>query len=190
MHLHEYGSAWYALQVRRRFEKIVSRTLHSKGYDEFLPLYHGFRRSSEGTKQIELPLFPGYVFCRFDFLNRLQILTVPGVNAVAGFGPRVTPIAESELDSLRTVLNSGRACAPCPFIADGTRARVESGPLAGTEGFVTALDNKLRLVVSVTMIQRSLAVDVESETLKTLPEVVPAHNFETAKYGKREMLVS
>ena len=99
-----------------------------------------FGRSSDGTKQIELPLFLGYVFCRFDFLNRSQILTVPGVNGVAGFGPRITPIAESELESLRTVLNSGRACEPCPFIATGNRARVESGPLAGTEGFVTALN--------------------------------------------------
>lgn len=188
MHFHEYGSAWYALQVRRRFERIVSRTLQGKGYDEFLPLYRGFRRSSDGIKQIELPLFPGYVFCRFNFLNRSQILTVPGVNAVAGFGPRTTPIAESELESLRTVLNSGRACEPCRFIATGNRARVESGPLAGTEGFVTA-EHNIRLVVSVSMIQRSLAVDVEPENLKMLPAVVPDHNFGT-QHGKREILVS
>lgn len=187
MHFHEYGSAWYALQVRRQFEKIVSRLLQAKGYDEFLPLCHGFRRSSGGTKPIELPLFPGYVFCRFDSLNRSQILTVPGVNAVAGFGPRITPIAESELESLRTVLNSGMAFGPCPFIAAGNRGRVESGPLAGTEGFVTALNNKLRLVVSVSMIQRSLAVDLEPESLKMLPAVVPGHNFE---HGKSEILVS
>jgi len=188
MDFQEYGSAWYALQVRRRFERIVSRTLLRNGYEEFLPLYHGFRRSSDGPERIELPLFPGYVFCRFDFLKRLQVLTVPGVNAVAGFGPRTTPIAESELESLRTILNSGRDCEPCRFIATGNRARVESGPLAGTEGFLSH-KSKLRLVVSVGMIQRSVAVDVEAGSLKMLPEVVRAHDFGTQQ-GQHELLVS
>jgi len=190
MHLHEDGMAWYALHVRRRFEKVVAGTLRSKGFDAFLPSYGRSHRSSERIRQIELPLFPGYVFCRFNFSNRFQILTTPGVNALVGFGKRITPIPESELQAVRALVKSGRPCEPVPFISAGYRVRVEYGPLAGAEGFATVAKSSLRLVVSVTILQRSAAVEVTPECLKALPELADAQTVGAAHHRKREMLVS
>src|SRR5215470_7185724 len=103
----EDGTLWYALHVRTRFEKVVARNLRGKGYEEFLPLYRRTNRWSDRVKEIELPLFPGYVFCRFNAQDRLPVLTVPGVNAVVGVGKHLLPIEESELNAIRAVLKSG-----------------------------------------------------------------------------------
>jgi transcription antitermination factor NusG len=178
MHLPEEGTLWYALHVRTRFEKVVARNLRGKGYEEFLPLYRRTNRWSDRVKEIELPLFPGYVFCRFNALNRLPILTVPGVNAVVGIGKNLLPVEESELDAIRAVLKSGRCCEPWPFLEVGQRVRVEYGPLAGTEGLVMMLKNTYRLVISVHMLQRSVAVEIDRDCLKPLPKE-PSHKKAT-----------
>ncbi len=166
MQLAEEGTLWYALHVRSRFEKVVSRNLRGKGYDEFLPLYRRSSRWSDRIKEIELPLFPGYVFCRFNPQDRLPILTIPGVNAVVGVGKNLLHVEESELDAVRAVLKSGSFCEPWPFLEVGQRVRVEYGPLAGTEGLVIMLKNSFRLVISVNMLQRSVAVEIDRECLK------------------------
>src|SRR5262245_37896449 len=168
MELSKEGTFWYALHVRTRFEKVVARNLKGKGYEEYLPLYRRSSRWSDRTKEIELPLFPGYVFCRFNPFDRLPILTVPGVNAVVGVGKNLLHVDESELDAVRTVLKSGRFCEPWPFLEVGQRVRVEYGPLAGTEGLVVLLKNTYRLVISVNMLQRSVAVEIDRECLKPL----------------------
>jgi transcription antitermination factor NusG len=168
MHLPEEGTLWYALHVRTRFEKVVARNLRGKGYEEFLPLYTRTNRWSDRVKQIELPLFPGYVFCRFNPYDRLPVLTVPGVNAIVGIGKNLLPVEESELDAIRTVLKSGSCCEPWPFLEVGQRVRVEYGPLAGTEGLVTTVKNTHRLVISINMLQRSVAVEIDRECLKPL----------------------
>src|SRR5262245_39037254 len=124
---------WFALHVRTRFEKAVALKLRCKGYEVFFPLYRGADRWSERLKEIEFPLFPGYVFCRFEPVECLPILTIPGVKAVGGFGPRLLAINESELNSIRAVLQSGNYCEPWPFLQVGQRARVAYGPLAGIE---------------------------------------------------------
>src|SRR5881392_3324270 len=89
------GTLWYALHVRIRFEEIVARSLRDKGYEEFLPRYRPSSRWPEHFKDIELPLFPRYVFCRFNALDRLPVLTTPGVTAIVGFGRNLIPIDES-----------------------------------------------------------------------------------------------
>jgi transcription antitermination factor NusG len=170
MHLPEEGTHWYALHVRTRFEKVVARNLQGKGYEEFLPLYRRTNRWSDRVKEIELPLFPGYVFCRFNPYDRLPILTVPGVNAVVGIGKQLLPVQESELDAIRAVLKSGSYCEPWPFLEVGQRVQVEYGPLAGTEGLVTMVKNSYRLVISVNMLQRSVAVEIDRDCLKPLPK--------------------
>ena len=106
----EDGTLWYALHVRTRFEKVVSRNLQGKGYEEFLPLYKRTSNWSDRKKVIELPLFPGYVFCRFNAQNRLPILTIPGVNAILGIGKTVLPVEEREINDIRTVLDSNSVC--------------------------------------------------------------------------------
>ena len=168
MHVPEVGTLWYAVHVRTRFEKVVARNLRNKGYDEFLPLYRRANRWSDRIKEIELPLFPGYVFCRFNPLDRLPILTVPGVNAVVGFGKNFLPVDESELNAIRAVLKSGNYCEPWPFLQVGQRVEVEYGPLAGTEGLVVMFKNAYRLVISVNMLQRSVAVEIDRDCLKPI----------------------
>jgi transcription antitermination factor NusG len=163
------GTYWYALHVRTRFEKVVARNLQGKGYEEFLPLYRRVNRWSDRVKEIELPLFPGYVFCRFNPHDRLPILTVPGVNAVVGIGKNLMPVDESELDAVRAVLKSEAYCEPWPYLEVGQRVQVEYGPLAGTPGIVTMVKNTYRLVISVNMLQRSVAVEIDRDCLKPLP---------------------
>jgi transcription antitermination factor NusG len=162
----EDGTFWYALHVRTRFEKVVARNLKGKGYEEFLPLFSRTSRWSDRTKQIELPLFPGYVFCRFNPAHRLPILTTPGVNAIVGMGKSILPVEEQELENIRSVLKSNSLFEPWPFLEVGQRVRVEYGPLAGTEGIVTMLKNTCRLVISINLLQRSVAVEIDRDCLK------------------------
>jgi len=167
-HAPEGVPLWYALYVRTRFEKVVARNLRGKGYEEFLPLYRRASRWSDRIKEIEFPLFPGYVFCRFNPFDRLPILTIPGVNAVVGFGKNFIPVDENELNAIRAVLKSGTHCEPWPFMQVGQRVRVEHGPLAGTEGLVLMLKKSYRLVISINMLQRSVAVEIDRDCLTPL----------------------
>ena len=186
----EEGTFWYALHVRSRFEKVVSRNLRGKGYEEYLPLYRRSSRWSDRIKEVELPLFPGYIFCRFNPLDRLPILTIPGVNAVVGVGKNLLNVEESELDAVRTVLKSGSFCEPWPFLELGQRVRVEYGPLAGTEGLVVMLKNSYRLVISVNMLQRSVAVEIDRDCLKPLDKpavVAPMRIKETPALSETNM---
>jgi len=164
----EEGTLWYALYVKTRFEKVVAQNLRGRGYQEFLPLYRRTSRWSDRIKQIELPLFPGYVFCRFNAFDRLPILTIPGVNAIVGFGKSFISVDEGELNAIRAVLKSGNYCEPSSFLQVGERVRVEYGPLAGTEGIVLMFKNTCRLVISINMLQRSVAVEIDRDCLKSV----------------------
>jgi transcription antitermination factor NusG len=172
MHFPEEGKLWYALHVRTRFEKVVARNLKGKGYEEFLPLYRRANRWSDRIKEIELPLFPGYVFCRFNPQDRLPVLTIPGVNAIVGVGKNLLPVDESELTAVRAVLKSEAYCEPWPFIEVGQHVMVEYGPLSGTQGIVMMFKNTYRLVVSINMLQRSVAVEIDRDCLKPISKAV------------------
>ncbi len=155
------NSRWYALQVRPRFEKIVSRNLEAKGFDEFLPLYRRRRQWSDRVKEIEVPLFPGYVFCRFDIDNRLPVLRVPGISSIVGVGKLATAIDEREIEDLRSVVASGVGYQPWSFVSVGQTVSVEHGALEGLEGIVTMVKNEHRLIISVPLLQRSVAVEID-----------------------------
>ena len=172
MEMNDKDINWYALRVRPRFEKVVSRNLQSKGYEEFLPLFKRSSRWSDRVKEIELPLFPGYVFCKFDVRHRLPILVIPGVTAVVQLGKTPIPVEEHEITNLRSVVSSGAHCEPWPFPERGQRVRVEYGSLAGTEGIVLAVKNTYRLVISVNLLQRSVAVEIDRDCLKVIPSTV------------------
>jgi len=151
----------FALQVRPRHEKAAAWALHNKGFDEFLPLYRSRRRWSDRVKELDMPLFPGYVFCRFDPEDRLPILTTPGVISLVGIGKTPTPVEEAELAALRMVVQSGLNAEPWPFLKVGQPVRIDLGPLAGLEGILTELKNRQRLIVSVGLLQRSVAVEID-----------------------------
>ena len=152
---------WYALRVRSRYEHTVARHLQGRGYESLLPLYKCRRRWSDRFKEIELPLFPGYVFCQFSPLNRLPILSIPGVVHVVGVGRTPVSIDESEIAAIQAAVKSGLHRQPCPFLEIGDRVRIEHGPLCGIEGILLGFRGNQRLVLSVTLLQRSVAVQVE-----------------------------
>ncbi len=153
---------WYALSVRSRHEKIVGSFLESFGYSWFLPTYKARRPWSDRIKEVEAPLFPGYLFCRFDIHNRLPILMIPGIQHIVGGTNLPTPIEPSEIHALQTVIRAGTGREPWPFLQVGDRLRIEHGSLAGVEGILLQVKGRHRLVLSVTLLQRSVAVDVDS----------------------------
>jgi len=157
---------WFALCTRAQHEKSVSSALRSKGYEEFLPLYRCRRRWSDRFKEIELPLFPGYVFCRFDLNRRLPILTTPGVALIVGSGRTPLPVEDHEIAALQSIASSKFETEPWPFLQVGQRVRIEQGVLEGVEGILLALKKPHRLVVSVTLLQRSVAVEIDQEWAK------------------------
>src|SRR5579872_3476392 len=156
------GSPWFALSVKSRFEKSVANFLANRGYESFLPLYKARRQWSDRIKETEVPLFPGYLFCRFDIHNRLPILMIPGVQHVVGGAQLPTPIDDNEMNALRTVIHAGLSRQPWPFLQIGDRVKIERGSLAGVEGILLQMKGRHRLVLSVSLLQRSVAVDIDS----------------------------
>jgi transcription antitermination factor NusG len=152
---------WYALQVRPRFEKIIATTLLNKGYEGFLPLYRNRSRWSDRIKEVELPLFPGYLFCRFDINKRLPILVTPGVMHVVGIGKIPYPVEEDEIAALQAIVISGLQAEPRSYLNIGAKVRIEIGPLAGLEGILLALKGTSKLIISVSLLQRSVAVHID-----------------------------
>lgn len=157
----KFGDAWYALRVRSRHENVVAIHLHARGYESFVPVYRSERRGSERFSKPELPLFPGYVFSWFNPQNRLPILTVPGIVHIVGVGKIPIPVDETEIASLQAAVKSGLPRQPWPFMKIGQKVRIERGPLCGVEGILTGFRGHERLVLSVTLLQRSVAVQVE-----------------------------
>ena len=157
---------WYALRVRSNHEKTASLFLSSRGYEEFLPLYRTRRRWSDRTKVVELPLFAGYVFCRFDASHRLPILKTPGVVSVVSFGRKLVPVDDREIQSLRAVVSSGRSVQPWPYLRIGQRVRLVGGAMHDVEGILIELKKGLRVVLSISLLQRSVAVEVDRENVE------------------------
>src|SRR5712692_7524112 len=161
---------WYALWVKSRYENTVASHLQARGYESFLPLYKCQRRWSDRFKEIELPLFPGYVFCQFNPLNRLPILSIPGVVHVVGLGRTPLPIDESEIAAIQAAIKSGLPSQPWPFLQVGHRVKIEYGPLCGVEGILLGFRGHQRLVISVTLLQRSVAVQIDGTWVRAMSQ--------------------
>ncbi len=152
---------WFALTVKPNHEKAAAQSLECKGWEVFLPLYRARRRWSDRIKELELPLFAGYVFCRCVRPDRAGVLATPAVTSVVGFGHRPAVIPDAEIESVRTLVASGLPLNLWPLLRVGERVRIEAGPLAGVEGTLTQLKDAWRVVVSVELLQRSVAAEVE-----------------------------
>lgn len=163
-HRMEHGGRdhWYALSVKSRYEKTVGRFLENFGHVFFVPTYRARRLWSDRIKHVEAPLFPGYVFCRFDIHSRLPILTIPGVQHIVGGTQIPSPIDAAEIRALQNAVESGAARGPWPFLQAGDRLRIEHGSLAGVEGILLQAKGRHRLILSITLLQRSIAVDIDS----------------------------
>jgi transcription antitermination factor NusG len=161
-------SNWYALRVRSRYENTVATHLQARGYESFLPLYKCRRRWSDRFKEIDLPLFAGYVFCRFNPLNRLPVLATPGVVHVVGVGRNPAPIDATEIAAIQAAVNSGLPRQPWPFLEIGHRVKIAHGPFSGVEGILLGFRGNQRLVLSVTLLQRSVAVQVDESWVQPI----------------------
>jgi transcription antitermination factor NusG len=152
--------AWFALTVAPRKEKITAQTLRGAGLEDFLPLYTSPRTWSDRIKKLENPLFPGYVFCRFDLRMRQTVLKTPGVVSIVSFGKIPEPVDEAEIAALQSVCRSGLAATPWPTPQVGSKVRLHEGPLKGLEGTLVQ-DKKTRLILSLTLLQRAVAVEID-----------------------------
>jgi transcription antitermination factor NusG len=159
---------WFAIRVKSRCEKVVSTIARNKGFEEFLPLYESRQRWSDRSKSVEFPLFPGYVFCRLNPQHRLPLLTIPGVLHFVGIGKTPVPIDDEEIIAIQSAVKSGLSAEPWPFLEAGQRVRLEDGPLAGMEGFLVEVRKRFRVVVSVTLLKRSVAVEIDREWVAPL----------------------
>ena len=154
---------WFALAVKPRFEKPVARTLERKGCETFLPFYHKQHQNWGSSQDFEAPLFPGYVCCRFDIGDQGPILTTPGVIEILGSGSTPIAVADIEVTSLQTAMRARVRVQPFPFVRSGQRVRIESGDLAGVEGIVMSFSQTLRLVLSITLLQKSALFEIERD---------------------------
>lgn len=154
---------WFALHVRCRHERIVEESLTGKGYAVLAPSYRVRRKRADRTVEVEESLFPGYLFCQFDPRQRLPVLKTPGLVRVVGTRTSPEPVDELEIASIRAIVNSGRPVQPWPYLRAGHRVRIEAGPLAGASGVLVSVKNDTRLVASVTLMQRSVAVEIDRD---------------------------
>jgi transcriptional antiterminator RfaH len=159
---------WFALRVRSNHERLTGLHLRERGYEEFSPCYKVEKRWSDRTKQIDQFLFPGYIFCRFDPNDRLPILTAPGVVDVVGFGKQPEPVPCAEIERVRQMVESGLAVMPYPYVQVGQAVLIERGPLSGVEGILVEVKGKVRLVVSINLLQRSVSAEVDRHSIRPI----------------------
>lgn len=157
---------WYALQLRTRWESSTAALLSAKGYQTFLPTSKTLRQVRGTSSVVETPLFPGYVFCRFNACNRLPVLVTPGVIAVVGRGRIPVAVEDSEIESLQTAVSTGLRVEPCPFLEVGQVVRIADGALAGIEGILTGFKGIQRIVLSVSLLRRSVALEVDRSAIR------------------------
>jgi len=156
---------WYAVHTAPRHEKKVAEHLNAKGVEVYLPLYTAVRRWEHRRAEVNLPLFPGYVFNRIALCDRLQVLEVPGVVGLVGSGSRPVPLPETDIHAIRTALLMRRA-EPHAHLTAGKRVRICTGPLAGIEGVIQRRKGCTRLILSIDCISGSMAIELEAEDVE------------------------
>ena len=159
---------WYALYTNPRHEKVVARQLKERCVENFLPLYRTWHRWKDRRKRVELALFPGYLFVRIEEQDKLQVLKTPGAVNLVSFNGKLAPLPEPEIEALRNALDNEICAEPCPYLRVGRKVRVVCGPMAGAEGILTRKKDKYRVVISVEVLMRSVALEIEGEDLEPI----------------------
>jgi transcription antitermination factor NusG len=159
---------WYAVYTRANHEKRVAEQLGRRSVEYFLPAYDSVRRWKDRRVRLQMPLFPGYIFVRIALLDQLQVLQVPSVVRLVGFNGGPTPLPEEEIQAMQNGLKKGVCVRPHPYMTVGRRVRVVCGPLAGLQGILLKRKNRARVVVSLELIKRSVAVEVSPEELQPI----------------------
>ena len=165
---------WYAVYTRHQHEKAVAQSLTGKGLEVFLPLYHAAHRWKDRTKIVSLPLFPCYVFIRGGLERQLPIVTTPGFLAFVTAGGRAAPIPDAEIGAVRRTVESTLRVEPHPFLKCGDAVQVTRGPLEGLEGILVRKKGLARLVISVELLMKSAAVEVDAWSVRRIGRCEPA----------------
>src|SRR5260370_36488666 len=157
---------WYAASTFAKNEKRVAEQLQGRAVDHFLPLYSSVRRWNDRRVQLQMPLFPGYVFVRLALRDRMRVLEIPSVARLVGFGGPPIALPDNEMEAMRIGLASQLRAEPHPYLKVGRQVRVVSGPLAGLEGTIARKKKQLRFVLSLDLIMRSVAVEMDAADLR------------------------
>jgi transcription antitermination factor NusG len=165
--------SWCAVYTRHQHEKAIAQILSAKGLEVFLPLYNATRRWKDRTMHLSLPLFPCYLFLRGMKERRLEVVTTPGIVSILSINSEPATIPESEIESVRKAIEWGNRVEPHPFLRCGDRVRVISGPLQGLEGILVRKKNLYRLVLSVEILERSAAVEVDVSAVERVGSRAP-----------------
>ena len=157
---------WYALYTCARHEKRVAQQIEGRRLSCFLPLYRSVRRWKDRRKELELALFPGYVFVQMSLANKLRVLEVPGVVRLVSFNGQPAALPAEEIEALRNRISGSAKVEPHPYLRAGRKVRVRSGPFQGLEGVIVRRKDRCRLIFSIDLIQRSLAIELDEADLE------------------------
>jgi transcription antitermination factor NusG len=159
---------WVAVYTVARHEKVIAQQFEERSIETFLPLYRSLHRWKDRKKEVELALFPSYVFVRISATRKLQVLQVPGVVNIVTFNGELAVLPEQEINALRNGLDNQFCAEPCPYLKVGKRVRVVRGPMAGAEGILSRKKDRYRVVISVDVLMRSVAVEVDATDLELI----------------------
>lgn len=167
----ELRAPWFALHTRSNFEQRIAAELVAKGFETYLPAYEELHQWKDRKKKVLVPLFPGYVFTRFEPSPeyRVRVAQTAGVVRILGRSGEVEPVPEAEIEAVRALLNAKVPCFAHPFLREGCRVRVKRGALRGLEGILVRFKNSTRIVVSVTLLSQSVAAEVAASDVELLP---------------------
>ena len=154
---------WYAGYTASRHEKRVAEHFAQRGVEHFLPLYETIHRWNNGRHRVQLPLFPSYIFVRIALRDRLRVIEVPGFVRLVGFNSLPYPLPEADINRMKEALNRGVLAEPYRYLTAGTRVEIRNGPMQGMTGILLRRQYKCRVVISVDLIMRSMAVQVEAD---------------------------
>jgi transcription antitermination factor NusG len=156
------------VQCWLRKENLIAAQLEGQGFECFLPKYKSLREWSDRKKEVERPLFPGYLFCRFDYTQRRPVVVTPGVLQIVGCGRTPMPIEDREIQAIQIAVASGVPGQPWPYLEVGEKVRIHTGTLSGLEGILVNFKGHHRVVLSVTLLQRSVALEVDLSWVASL----------------------
>ncbi len=164
---------WFAIKVKAKCERCVAAGLDGRGYKHFLPLYQEYRKWAKRLRKVERTLIPGYVFAQFDSGKRLPVLTIPGVSHVVGTSRGPLPISRDELAALELIVRSGSFAETWHAAVAGQQVVVAAGPLRGLRGCLVEVKNQTRVVVSITLLSRSVAAEVDRHCIQVESSPAP-----------------
>jgi transcription antitermination factor NusG len=173
---------WFAAYVKPKHEKMVAMLLCGKGHETFLPTY---RRQHKRSKHFDLPLFPGYVFCRCEWSNMLSVLSTPGVFSIVGNGRIPEPVPEEEIENVRRMIQSDLSPCPWPYVSEGHEVSLTSGPLRGLQGHIIDTSQEKWLVVSLQILRRSVAVKLDRASVAVDANAPGSEKHDDARASNR-----